>query len=566
MKSSFPDKMNEEPKKTSKALRINRASGNKPLAAHVSYARFVLIVGDDGAILVYLEKDTVVRRLFAPTASPEHTHAMTELIQKHPKAPVTLLMDVIDQQYTRHNFPPVSRFSVGGLVNRRLEREFAPEDIKGSIQVGRDSGARKDWIYLLVSLVNTANFQQWFDLLIEMPNRFAGIRLTPIETQHYIAALAKAIANRPMPEASWQLLISHHKVGGFRVVVLRDKKLMFTRVAQAIGEATPDILAGNVEQEIQNSIDYIRRLGYNENAGLEVFAIVAAEVRDAVDPKRVNASAIHLLSPYDAAELLGLKQAALTADRYGDVVIAAAISQVKKSALVLQTGYSKKLFNFYQLQKIAKITAVFLAVLFIALSLKTAVSAIGMKSQISKMTQATLVQTKAREKLIKDIDELGKDVLVKRDITIFLDVKKPLQYLPYDDIEEMRKLLRKNIKITDVNWMRTNVVASAQATDPSSKGPILIQIQLALYETFADNDSLISAIEHYKNFVLKNITRYDVEIKSSTGAGTDSKISVALGNVLAPSGNATTTFIDVSLSGPKMHKAENTPSNNGVAQ
>src|SRR5688572_30641217 len=123
-----------------------KARSSAPKLSKGKKEHFTLFVGDDGAILVYMEGRTVVRRLFAPTATLDHTRTMTELMAQHPKAPIRILMDVIDQQYIRQTFPPVSPLSVGGLVDRRLKRDFPAEDLKGAIRLGREATARKDWI------------------------------------------------------------------------------------------------------------------------------------------------------------------------------------------------------------------------------------------------------------------------------------------------------------------------------------------------------------------------------------------------------------------------------------
>src|SRR5262249_17247692 len=147
----------------------------------------------------------------------------------HPKVPLYILADVLDQQYVRQSFPPVSSFSVGGLVKRRLERDFQAEDMKGSLPLGRDKEGRREWNYLLISLANTPLMQQWLALIVELPNEFRGVYLTPVEGQNYIPVLKKYMPEQA-PAQPWQLLVSHNKISGFRQIVLRDGKLVFTRV------------------------------------------------------------------------------------------------------------------------------------------------------------------------------------------------------------------------------------------------------------------------------------------------------------------------------------------------
>ena len=132
--------------------------------------RFIFIVGDEGCILVFMQASKVIRRLFAPSAQPSHTEAMRELMKANPSVPIYLLADVLDQVYRQHPFPPVSSLSIGGLVKRRLDRDFNPEDLKGALPLGRDKTGRKEWKYLLIALTKSPLITEWLDLIVEQPN------------------------------------------------------------------------------------------------------------------------------------------------------------------------------------------------------------------------------------------------------------------------------------------------------------------------------------------------------------------------------------------------------------
>jgi len=154
-----PNKREKKRGKSQQSAKVSTGGGK----------RFVLIIGDEGAILVFMQGMKVLRRLFAPSAQASHSEAMMDIMKANPKAPISVLADVIDQQYVPHNFPPVSSLAVGGLVKRRLERDFQPEDLKGSLAVGRDKSGRREWKYLLVALAKTPLIAGWIDLLVELP-------------------------------------------------------------------------------------------------------------------------------------------------------------------------------------------------------------------------------------------------------------------------------------------------------------------------------------------------------------------------------------------------------------
>lgn len=550
------EKAGGKPKKPGK-IKPGKKGGKKAFLVKPSPKRqcFALFVGDDGAILVFIEGATVSRRLFAPTAAPEHTSTMKELMQQHPKAPIHVFMDVLDQQYVRQTFPPVSPLSVGGLVERRIKRDFPAEDLTGSIRLGREATARKDWVYLLIDLANTANYQQWFDLVIEQPNRLMGINLVPLEAEHFIAAVAQAIPEKPPEQSPWQMLISHNKVSGFRIVVLRNGKLTFTRVGQAVGESVAAVLAGNVEQEIQNTIEYIRRLGYNDSAGLEVYAVLSAEVRDAIDTRNINASTLNLLSPYDVAELLQLKQAALAADRFGDVVMATAMALAKRKTLLLKPKYAQKLDMLRNARLGIYGVAGLVALLMVGMSVSSVLKVFSTRKEISRL-ESTLNQSGPTIAVLKQqVSQLGVDVNTKSDVVAFFEHTKPVEHSPIEVIAEVAKLRRNNVVIDSWEWKDTSAIEGG-SVDQQGEGapadgvkyPIMIEAKADMLGEFPDNQTVLEAVTNYKLYISGAIKKYRVEIPNvSEGA---SKISVAIQSGKDNTEKNPAPALNITLSGP----------------
>lgn len=542
--------------------------------------QFILFVGDEGAILVYMEGATVVRRLFAPTATEEHTHAMTELMQQHPKAPVSMIFDVIDQQYVRQTFPPVSALSVEGLVKRRLDRDFPPEDLVGSLRIGREDTARKDWAYLLISLANTANFQQWLDLVVEQPNYFSGVYLLPVECQQIIPLLAAVMPERPQTNMIWHMLISHHKVGGFRIVVLRDGKLAFTRVTQAVGEAVSSVIAGNIEQEIQNTIEYIRRLGYSEVQGLEVFAILSGEVRDAIDATRISAAAINLLSPIDVAEALDLKQAALAADRFGDVVMASSFALIRKPVLRLYPAYAKKLDQLVKARLAVKAGGVLLGLAFLGLGVSTVLDGVSAQGHVRDAEQAIRNEEATLQNLKTQSDKLGEKSILKSDVANFYSTLLPEEYSPLSGIKDLASLRTPDVNVDEWEWSWASTLtqdgsgglqlganasqAPQQASSPQGTGPagpITVRVKATLLGNFPDNETLIVRVNQYKAHIENALTDYVAVINNQefNSASNSGKVSVALSEDASGAqagGDEKATILDITVTGPKPKVAE----------
>ncbi|MCC7260574.1 MAG: hypothetical protein IT567_06040, partial [Alphaproteobacteria bacterium] len=310
---------------------------SKPLSLpQLNKRRFVLSVGDEGAILTYMDGSRVLRRLFAFAPNPQEIVPFRELLSSDTKSPVFVLLDVMDQSYVPQSLPPVSSLGLHKLIEKRLARDFAAEDIKGALPIGRSEDGRKDWHFLFISVPNIPPTSGWIEFLTGLENRVRGIYLLPIEARGFIndlhaAAFGKAGGERK--PAEWQILVSHNKVGGFRQVVLRNGKLVFTRLTQPIGEAIPGVIAGNIEQEVSNTLEYLKRLAFTDGATLDIYLIVADAIKEALATGSLQKYHVYAFSPHEVAGMLGLSGAAEPGDSFGDVVIAAVFGRTLRKRL-----------------------------------------------------------------------------------------------------------------------------------------------------------------------------------------------------------------------------------------
>lgn len=493
------------------------SSGGKKSAMKGGKKRFVLLVGDEGAILIFMHGAKVVRRLFAPSAQPSHSEAMVEIMQTNPSVAVTLLVDVIDQQYVPQTFPPVSPLSVGGLVKRRLERDFQPEDLKGSLRIGRDAAGRKEWRYLLVALAKTPLISEWLDLILGLPNQMKGVYLVPIEAVNYLSMMSKKRSNdKPLP---WQLLISHNKVSGFRQVVLNNGKLIFTRVSQAIDDAIPAVIAGNIEQEIINTIEYLKRLEYRESSELEATVVVSQDVIESLDLQRFNFGRAYKLNPLDVAELLGLEQAALSADRFGDVVLGAAFGISKKHALRFTNAYIEKLEKLYKARLGIRVGAILVAFALVVLAGLSVVAAVENASAVTQAEKKYAAIQADLQKMKRAVDGLNKDVAFKSAVVatygayILADPKIEESLAPIVPLLDMQN------RIVAMVWDITgsepkNGAGASPSPSAAAANSEKLPLELKLDIDFAASGNTVDIVDAAANRLLeamtKNLPRYDI--------------------------------------------------------
>lgn len=549
-KAPKPPKAPKEKKPKDKKERKKKSSGSSVSAEGKKAKgarRFVMIVGDDGAIVVFLHGNTVVRRLFAPSPQPDHVASIAELMRSNPKVPLVVLADVLDQQYVRHTFPPVSSLSVKGLVERRLERDFQAEDLKGFMPLGRDKTGRKEWNYLLIALASTPLMQQWLEFIVELPNELKGIYLTPIEGQNYIPALQKAIGEDKHP---WQLLVSHNKVSGFRQIVLRDGKLVFSRVTQAIDDGVAAVIAGNIEQEIINTIEYLRRLGFPDNSKLDIIVITAQEVKETIDLKRFNAGSAAILTPLDVADMLNLQQAALSADRFGDVVMAAWFARAKKRSLRFMTAYALQLGKLYTARRAAVALGALAAIGMIGMAVMNVTTAISTGSEAENIERARAPLQSETAQLQKSLEGLDKNVAYKSAIVGVHDAYLKDAPKPLDFVALLAPYITANQRVTDIVWGPPGAVG-ANGTAPSTY-PSEVRISMEFLGQYADVETLTLAADAFVGKLKKEITAYDIQVAPySWMSNSANGMEISFDAQKTASANETNHKIELIFTGPK---------------
>lgn len=291
--------------------------------------KFVMSIGDEGATLSFVSKNKLISKIFALSPAPSDRREINALLQKHPGVPIYVLLDTIEQTYIKQFLPAVSALSINKLVKKRMERDFAKTDIKGAVLLGRDLAGRKDWIYMFVSTPATPNVMEWLDYFSTLPNSFAGIYLLPIEMENVIKGLLKSLDDANLQKSKWQFIVTHNKTGGFRQTIINNGRVVFTRLVRQGKDSLPDIIAGNIEQEIINTIDYLRRLGLNDDEVIDIIIIVSKELKVSLANTKIRGKAINLLTPSDTAKLFNLPDIAGKDDKFSDVLLACIFAHSK---------------------------------------------------------------------------------------------------------------------------------------------------------------------------------------------------------------------------------------------
>lgn len=304
--------------------------------------RFVLLIGENGAILSLFVGKKLEKRLFAAGTSVGDRRDFNALLQKYPQAPLSILLDVMDQNFSQQVLPAVSALAVEKLVKKRIERDFDPQDINGAIALGRESGGRKDWKYLLVSVTKTETLSEWIDYAASLLNPLQGIFLLPIETGSLVKRLPLVDKEGKAEPTDWHLIVSHHKISGIRQTVVHKGKTIFSRLIMPGKENMPELLAGYIEQETSNTVEYLHRLSFNEDSKLNITMVVSDDIKHHLGQSRNEHHYVEVLTPNEISKAFGFSEISEETDKFADIFFAAQFLNARH-ALKMHTPLTKKM-------------------------------------------------------------------------------------------------------------------------------------------------------------------------------------------------------------------------------
>lgn len=480
-------------------------------------AKFVCIIGEDGAVLTYIEGKRMVSRLFASSASNHDRKEFDALFAKYPKVPLYVLLDSVEQSYTKQVLPAVSPLSIGKLVKKRLERDFSETDIKGAIQIGRVESGRKDWLYMFAALPMTESINAWLEYLTALPQIFMGIYMLPIEMERFAQSLGQIIfaPDKVAKPADWQFLITHNKTGGFRQIVLHKKQIIFTRMIRPGKETMPDVIAGNIEQEILNTIDYLRRLSFGDAEGIDVIVVVSKEIKHGLRDVKIRSQNIIALTPSEVCSYLNYEDVSSENDKFADLLLAAHFANAK-SILRLFTPQTKKVYNLSQAYFGVGVAFVVIVPLIGLYALMSIVNIIQMNSQVKKaiLDKASIErQWNGAQKMDNyNIDDTYK-------VTSAVRLYNQLSTISEDPLTIVKNLYEAQQSyawVSSFNWryqppLPNKAVSTSAKDSKKDKGLLVVSVAMKFYNMGTGVEQLFQNFDQFTRMLKQNFSAYQLD-------------------------------------------------------
>lgn len=171
--------------------------------------------------------------------------AFRQLVVRHARLPVLLVVDTVDEDYRSEVLPHVQGRARAELLARKLRQVFRNARFTGAWRQARETAGRRDDRYLLAALPDADWLTPWLSVLHREQVPLAGIVPLAVAYQHLLSRLR---AQEP------HVLLACRLNNSLRLSYYQNGLLRFSRL---IGSDTPSQFPGNAADEIAKTQLYL---------------------------------------------------------------------------------------------------------------------------------------------------------------------------------------------------------------------------------------------------------------------------------------------------------------------
>lgn len=516
-------------------------SNNK--AFHVS-------IGEEGIVVIYTEKSKVLNKIFVRSTDLSDSQKLIQLINSDANAPIYLYIDILDQSYLQKVLPAISPIGINRVAHARLDKDIPKDFLKTCVQLGRNSIGRRDWVYTYISVHMEPPITTWLDFFLPFPNIIRGLYFLPVEiggllvkTRPFKPPAVKIkrdlksyldyIKERFFKKgpATWDIVVSHHKTGGFRQIAYRNDKIVFSRLLNNINDPDLDVVAGNIEQEVSNSIEYLSRLALGIDEPASVHIILSKEILKFIREDKIKADKINFYTPYNFAEKLGVVEAASSEkDKFSDPIILAGLSKYPSRLITLHTPQTKLPSLAYNIVSWVHSLSYILIPLLTLIIIYQSTNIFNLRSYsktFEERINSLNTQIDSKHRMLTHDETVIKEKIPLSQITEIVEVRKVLNKYSQDPINfflRLSEIIPQYAKVTNITWhyddselsnpaKSLNIVNLADLNENRQFG-IKVKIIFKLINFGTTYEELLAKYNIFSQQLKTQFSKYDVKISN----------------------------------------------------
>ena len=211
----------------------------------------------------------------------EKVQEFTALFRKYSSVPIYIFADVSDQSFKQLKIPSSNPIIVKKLIQRRLLRDYSKNDLNSYFPFkDKKENDKNSSSFVVANIANVPPLSDWLNYLKDLANPVDAVYSVPIELSLLPEKIEPILKKKgaPVAAARWKMLIIQSNVGGFRIIVTKDSQLVFSRLLNFDMEEFGDEKVVNLKNQILGTIEFLRRIGYKDKQGINVFLLFTSEL------------------------------------------------------------------------------------------------------------------------------------------------------------------------------------------------------------------------------------------------------------------------------------------------
>ncbi len=266
----------------------------------------------------------------------------TILVKTCSKKPVIILNDMVEQHYRKERIPKVGIGDRVQVIKSRLNYVFPNNQIRAALKLKKNKNksleADAGHPYLFAAIPKSEAFNKTFNAVMEANVKLIGVYLLPVEGGALIEDLSKKLNKGNKVKSIWTIFVGQQSNGGLRQIVTRNGELALTRMTPIVdSDDDPAIWANEVSEELNSTMSYLTRFGYQKTDGLDIIIISNVSAQDALQNNIKIDADLRVMTAKDAAEMVSARIGNPSSLRYTDLLYAAYLGKKSKYILPMQS-------------------------------------------------------------------------------------------------------------------------------------------------------------------------------------------------------------------------------------
>ena len=501
---------------------------SSPTSRFSATDRRVLLLTADRATLYLARGGRVADALQFP-AGDEGLASFARYLAAAPATPITLLVDVVEEEYRQDTMPHVFGADRRAVLGRKFARLFRGTPYWLALAQGRErgNGRRRDDRVLLAALTRPEVVLPWVSELLAHRVPIVGIHSLPVLSRELLKQLGAKGQN--------VLLISVQQASGLRQTFFRDGHLKISRLAAMPRPGTVPY-ASYVTSELDKLRRYLNSLALSSREGpLEVYLLSHGDMLAELEQECRDTDTEHY-TLVDIAQLAKKLKIAVEANTpYSDMLFAQLLLDAPPREHYAQAAETRY-YKLHQTRLGLLGAGIVVLLLSTAYSTLEFVEALGLKQQALDAAQKANFYTERFELARRGLPPTPvtpDDIKQAVDVVAALQARRsdPLRWLAAVGV---RLAEAPNIRLDDVQWtvsVDPNWIPGA--TTPPEASPIAQNPAYAQYEigvlrgevtpfegdyraAIAHVDALAAALRAGEHAVQVEVLEYPLDLKPSS--------------------------------------------------